>query len=167
MSEAVTVENINVAEVMDREGAKEAAGKLLNAMEAEPAVAKLLEVAETVEDAYAVVKNYLKMKLEDFKVLFNKTVDYFKEAKTALSDEMMDNIVGGSWLGDFWNKYKKAIISTVIVVGAIAASAATGGALAGVAGAVIGGVVGAAGGAGCAIAYNQGGITASANRQLV
>ena len=153
MPEAVTVENINVAEVMDREGAKEAAEKLLDSMEKNPAIAKLLDAAETVEDAYEVAKNYLKMKLEDFKVLFNKTVDYFKEAKTALSDEMMDNIVGGSWFSNFWESSKRSIISTLIVVGATVAGAAIGFAVGGFAGACYGGVAGFYVGATGAAAY--------------
>ena len=144
MAEAVTVENINVAEVMDREGVQEATEKILDSMGKNPVIAKLLEAAETVEDAYEVTKNYLKIKLEDFKVLFNKTVDYFKEAKTELSDEVMNSVVGGSF-GSWWNKWKKAVIATAIVVGVVALGVASGGVALGLIGATASTVLGTVG----------------------
>ena len=144
MAEAVTVENISVAEVMDCEGVQEATGKLLDSMKKNPAVAKLLDAAETVEDAYEVAKNYIKMKLEDFKVIFDKAVDYFKESKAELSDEILDSVVGGS-LGSWWNKWKTAVIATAIVVGIAALSVASCGTALGVIGATASTVLGTVG----------------------
>ena len=126
MAEAVTVEELNVAEAMGREGMSETTGKLLSAIEENPVVSKLLNAAETIEDAYDVVKNYVVLKFEDFKVLFNKTMDYFKESKMALDDKVLDNVAGGGWFSDIWNKYKKEIVCAVIVIGCTAVGALAG-----------------------------------------
>lgn len=144
MSEAITVENVDVAKVMSAEGASEAVARLQDLMEANPAVKKLMEAAQTVEDMYEIAKEYIEVKLEDFKVLWNKTVDYFKESKTALPDEMMDSVVGGWSFSGFFNKWKKEIIATTIAVGCMAAGIVVGAALGGWVGAAAGALAGAA-----------------------
>ncbi len=142
MSEAITVENVNVAQIMSVEGTHEAVDKMVAIIEENPVTKKLMEAAETLEDMYAVTKEYMEMKFEDFKVLFNKTVDYFKESKTELPDEVMDNVVGGWSLGSFVNKWKRQIIATCILLEGVATGVLVGAAVGGPAGAVAGAFVG-------------------------
>ena len=143
MAEAVTVENINIAAIMDSEAGKKAEAKLTEVMEANPVVSKLVKAAETVEDVYQIAKEYFTMKFEDFKVLFERTVNYFKESRTELSDEVLNNVVGGWSFSSFWNEYKEKIIKTAFVVACAAAGAAIGVMTGGLGGALLGGVVGA------------------------
>ncbi len=152
MANTITAENVDISQVMGADGAAEAVETVGKLIEANPVSKKLLEAAETVEDAYEVFKNYVKMKWEDFKVVFEKTVDYFKAPKAALSDEMLDGVVGGSW-GDFWNKYKHVIIRASIVVGCVAGGIAIGALTGGAAGAAVFGLLGAVAGIGGVLAY--------------
>ena len=146
MAEAVTVENINIAAIMESEAGKKAEAKLTEVMESNPVVSKLVKAAETVEDAYQIAKEYFTMKFEEFKVLFDRTVNYFKESKAELSDEVLDNVVGGWSFSGFWNEYKEKIIKTAFVVACAAAGVAIGVMTGGLGGALLGGVVGALGG---------------------
>ncbi len=141
MEKVLTVENISVEKAVNYAGAKEALDKIWELIEANPVSMKLLEAAETVEDMYEIAREYVAMKLEDFKVLFDKTLDYFKEPKAALSDEVMDAVVGGGW-SEWWNKKKHAVLRTAIFVGCIVAGAAIGAATGGAAGAIVFGLVG-------------------------
>ncbi len=156
----VAAADINVAAVMSREENQSAVEQLKAAMEANPAVNQMLEAAQSVEEMYAAVKEYISLKLEDFQVLFDKTVEFFKGPKVQLEDDMMECVAGGWSLSGFWNKYKRAICATVVVAGIAAIGAAagvvvgvtaamlaggslvTGGAIGG----AIGGVIGAIGG---------------------
>ncbi len=138
----LTVENVSVAKVMANEKAQEAAEKLRAAMEANPEDNALMEAAQNAEDMYAVAKKYVKMKLEEFKVLFQKAVDYFKEDKVQLKDEMLDSVAGGWSFSSFWNDYKKQIVACVVCVGCIVAGAAIGAATFGIGGALAGAVIG-------------------------
>ena len=147
MAEAVNFENVDIAAIMENEAFKEVEEKLTEKMEENPVVTKLMEAAQTVEDAYQVVKEYVTVKLEDFKVLFDRTVNYFRESKTALSDEVMEAVVGGGWFSDFWNNHKKQIIRACVIIGAGVVGAAVGVLTGGAAGAFALGVLGLAGGA--------------------
>lgn len=143
----IAMENVNVAEIMEQAEAKASVEKLQAAMEANPVVNQLLEAAETVEDMYQVAKEYITIKFEEFKVLIDKTVDYFKGPKVQLDDDVMDCVVGGNWFADFWNKHKKTIVTVAIVAGFVAVGAVAGGflgvaALGGVGGAIAGAVAG-------------------------
>ncbi len=152
MANTITAENVDVAKIMSTAGADEALAKVGEIIDANPVSKKLLEAAQTVEDAYQVFKAYVEMKFEDFKIVFEKTVNYFKEPKAALPDEVMDQVVGGGW-SDFWNKYKHKIIRASIIVGCAVAGIALGALTAGAAGAVVVGFVGAVVGVGGVIAY--------------
>lgn len=152
MTNTITAENVDVAKIMSVEGSAEALEKVGEIIDANPVSKKLLEAAQTVEDAYQVFKDYVKMKWEDFKIIFEKTVDYFKEPKAALPDEVMDQVVGGGW-SDFWNKYKHKIIRASIIVGCAVAGIAVGALTAGAAGAVVVGFVGTIVGIAGVIAY--------------
>ncbi len=136
-------EEIDVAQVMAQDGAEEAAKKVEEIMSADPKVGALMEAAKTVEDAYEAVKTFLKVKWEEFKVVFQKTVDYFKEDKMALDDEVLNSVAGGSW-GNFWEKCKKALAAVTVVACIAGGAAIIGFDVAGPIGAAIGAVVGAA-----------------------
>ena len=114
------VADVNVTEILSNEENKSTIEKLRVALEENPAVQKLMEVAETAEDVYGIVKNYIKVKLEDFKVLYEKTLNFYKEAKVALDDEILDAVAGGGWWSNFWEKHKAGIITAAIFVGCVA-----------------------------------------------
>ncbi len=141
MAEVLTVENVNVAKMLSVEGAEKSVNDMVAAMEANPVVEKMLEAAQSVEDMYHVVKEYLAMKLEDFKVLFDKTVDYFKETKAALTDDVLDNVVGGGFW-DFVSRWKKQIVASTVLIGSVVEGALIGAAIGGPAGAACGAFVG-------------------------
>ncbi len=140
---AIDVEKINVAEILDREESKAQSEHLLAAFEANPAAMKVLEAVETVEDAYQIVKHAAKVTLEQFKVIFDKTVNYFKEDKVALEDETLDYVAGGNWFSETWNKWKKQIVMGATIVACTAIGIAVGAALGGLEGALMGGCAGA------------------------
>ncbi len=137
MSE-VAVENINVADILGVEGATEKVEQVKAALEADPEVSLLVKAAETVEDVYEIVKRYSKATLEQVKVLFEKTVDYFKETKAILADEVLDNVVGGWSLSSWWNKNKAFIVGGVVLVACVAVGTVVGAVTGGVAGAMVG-----------------------------
>lgn len=141
---AIDVEKINVAEILDREESKAQSEHLLAAFEANPAAMKVLEAVETVEDAYQIVKHAAKVTLEQFKVIFDKTVNYFKDDKVALEDETLDYVAGGSgWFSQVWNKWKKQIVMGATIVACTVAGIAIGAAVGGLEGALMGGCAGA------------------------
>ncbi len=148
-----------MAKLIENEEAVKAAEKMQAALEADPEVSVLMKAAETVEDVYEIIKRFSKATLAQVKVLFDKTVDYFKESKAELSDETLDNVVGGWSLSSWWNKNKAAIVGWTVfgvccAVGVIAGAATFG--LGGAAvGLVMGGVVGGLGGAALGISINE------------
>ncbi len=147
MADALTVENVNVAQIMSVEGAHEKVEQLVAVMEENPAVKKLLEAAQSMEDMYHIAKEYVEMKLEDFKVLWDKMVAYYKEEKAALDDDVMDGVVGGWSISGFFHKWKRVIVASCIMVGCMVTGAAIGAACGGIEGAVLGAYAGAAVGA--------------------
>ena len=140
------VEEVNVAELMAKDGAEEAAKKIEELLTVDPEVSALMEVAETVEGAYAAVKKYINLKLEEFKVIFQKAVDYFKEGKEVLDDEVLSAVAGGFSWGDLWNKVKKPLMAVAVFASFVAGGAIIGADVAGPVGAVVGGVIGAVAG---------------------
>ena len=155
--------DVNVAEILSVEENQTYANKIKEAIEKNPVLVKALEVAKTVEEVYGTMKDYVQMKLEDFKVCFEKSMDFFRESKTELPDEVLDAVAGGGWLSNFWNKYKTAIIATAIVAGTIASGGAlglVGGVILsdiamGVAGGLVAGAVGGALGAAKYVVVNS------------
>ncbi len=148
MSDAAVldVEKVNVAEILEREESKAQGKRLLAAFEANPAAMKVLEAVETAEDAYEIVKKVFKLTLEQFKVLFDKTVDYFKGDKAALSDDTLEGVSGGWSLSQWWNENKKMIVTGACVVAGAVAGAVVGACVGGLEGAVIGACAGTIGG---------------------
>ncbi len=143
----IDVEKVNVAEILSREESKAQGEKLLAAFEANPAALEVLEAVETVEDAYQIVKNAVNITLEQFKVLFDKTVDYFKESKAVLDDNTLECVAGGWSLSNWWNQNKKQIVMCTTIVACAAIGIAVGAAIGGLEGALVGGCVGTAAGA--------------------
>ncbi len=150
MSE-IAVENVNVADILGHEEAEAGLEKVKAALEADPEISALMKVADTIEDVYEIVKRFSKATFEQVKVLFKKTVDYLKETKAILSDEVLDNVSGGWFLSDWWHKAKSTVVGTVIMVSCIVAGTVAGACVGGLGGAVCGACVGAL--AGAAIAY--------------
>ncbi len=144
-----SLEEIDVAKIMARDGAEEAAKKVEEIMAADPKVNALMEAAQTAEDAYQAVKTFLKVKWEDFKIVFQKTVDYFKEDKLALDDEVLNSVSGGGW-SEFWNKIKKPLTAVAVVAFMAVCGAVIGFDVAGPIGAAVGAVVGTVAGIGVA-----------------
>ncbi len=145
MSE-VAVENINVADILGNADAEARVATVKAALEADPEVSLLVKAAETVEDVYEIVKKFSTATLEQVKVLFRKTVDYYQEAKAVLSDEMLDNVVGGWSLARFWRENKALIIGGAVFVASVAVGAIAGFCTAGPLGAAAGALGGAAAG---------------------
>ncbi len=142
MSEAA-VESIQVVDILKSDGAEEKVEKVKAALEADPEVSLLLKTVETAEDVFEIVKRYSKATLEQVKEIFQKTVDYYKETKAVVSDEVLDNVVGGSF-SSWWNEWKGAIVGGVVFVACVAAGIGIGAACGGYTGAVIGAIVGMA-----------------------
>ncbi len=151
MSEAI--ENINVVEILEAEGAEEKVEQVKAALEADPEVSVLLKAAETAEDVYEIVKKFSKATFEQVKEIFQKTVDYYKETKAALDDEVLDNVVGGSF-SSWWNRWKSAIVGCVVFVACVGAGVLIGAACGGYTGAIAGAAIGIVAGvvAGSAVA---------------
>ena len=112
--------DVNVAELLNNAENQTYIDQLKEAIGKNEVVAKALEVAETAEEVYSAVKDYIKIKLEDFKVCFEKTISFYKESKSELSDEVMEAVSGGGWWSNFWNKHKAGIITAAIFVGCVA-----------------------------------------------
>ncbi len=143
----IDVNAVNVAEILEKEESKNQVKALQAAFEANPTALQVLEAAQSVEDAYHIAKNFVTLKLEEFKVLFDKTVEYFKSEKAVLNDEVLDTVSGGWSFSDLWNKYKKVIVAASIFVACMATGAVIGAAVGGFAGLVMGAYAGAAVGA--------------------
>ncbi len=139
---AIHVEDVNVAEILEQEEAKSQVQEILAAFEANPAAMKVLEAAQSAADVFEIVKKFAKLKWEEFKVLFDKTVQYFREDKAKLDDETLEQVSGGS-LSSWWNKWKKDIICSVIFFGCLAVGAVAGACLGGFYGGLLGFAAGA------------------------
>ncbi len=125
--------------LMETPGAREDLSRITAAMEADPKASALLDAMHSIEDAYAFVKQYVNVKFEAFKELFTDAVNYFKEDKIALQDEVLDGVVGGFSWSSFWeNKIVKYAAAAVTVCGLAVIGLKAGS----VAGAVVGGPVG-------------------------
>ena len=157
------VADVKIEEIMNAQETKDAVKKIQEALEANTAVNKLMEAAQTVEDMYQAVKEYINMKLDDFKVLCDKTIEYFKSAKTELDDETLECVSGGWSLSGFWNKYKKTICAVVFVACMTIATGGVG-AMGGITAAIVGGAsgIGLGAGIGAAVGVTVGAIAGGA-----
>ena len=116
---------VNMEAMMADAKAKNYIETVQSKMEGNAEVNALLEKAASLEDLFEVAKKYVTMKFEAFKAICHDAFAYFgKEDKVALSDETMEAVVGGGWLGNLWNKCKKVV--TAVAVG-VAAAAVMGG----------------------------------------
>ncbi len=146
---------ISLKEFLDMEKTKETIKQAQEILTGDAETAALIEKAESEEDLYEVFKKYVTIPAQYIKTLLHEVTEYFKADKVALSDETMDNVVGGWSFSNFWKTYKSVIISAAIVVCVVGAVFATGGAAVGVAvggsaaiastsgaGAAVGGLIG-------------------------
>lgn len=152
MADVLTAQNVDVAKFMHVEGMQAEVDKVQVALEENPVTQKLMEAAQTVEDVFQIVKEFAKTTLEDFKLIWDKTLDYFKNEKAELPDEVMDSVVGGWSFSSFWERFKRPIIAVGIVV-AGAAGGAVAGSWAGPVGVAVGAAVGLVVGGVAAAAY--------------
>ena len=138
-------------ELMENETVKKGTADVMAVIEKDPEAMKLIDAADTVEGLYEVTKRYLQIAWEDFKKVFADTMDYLTSAKTALNDEVLDNVVGGWSISGFFNNLsKKTLCVACMVVGAAVAAASatlafTAVAVGGPVGALVGTVVGTLG----------------------
>ncbi len=146
---------ITLKEFLDMEKTKETIKQAQEILTGDGETAALIEKAKSEEDLYEVFKKYITIPARYIKILFHEVTEYFKADKVALSDETMENVVGGWSFSNFWNKYKSLIVTTAVVVCVVGAVFATGGAVVGAAvggsaafattsgaGALVGGLVG-------------------------
>ncbi len=138
MSEVV-IEKIDVAGILSSEGVDEKVEQVKDILESVPEVNVLMKAAETVEDVYEIVKKFSKATFEQVKEIFEQAVDYYKQSKAVLTDEILDNVVGGWSFSQFWSQNKGFVVGAAVFVASIVTGA--------VAGAVVAGPLGAAAGA--------------------
>ncbi len=141
MSE-LTAEKLNVAALMANEEVAKSVETVKKAILEDPETGKLVDAAESIEDVFALVKKFANVTLEQVKVIFNKAVAYYKGAKAALADEVLDNVVGGWSLSAWWNKNKADIVGFTIWGACILGGAIAGAVVGGPGGAWVGGAIG-------------------------
>lgn len=133
----VAAANINVAEMMSYGEIQEAVEELKATLESNPAVGQMIDAAQSLEEMYESMKDYIGMKLEDFKVVFHKAVAFVTGPKTKLEDDMMESVAGGStYLKDYRDFKKSAkgtiqntIIAVALVVGLMVLGSSVGASL--------------------------------------
>ncbi len=162
MSE-IAIENVNVADILGTEQGAEGLEKVKAALEADREMSLLMKAADTLEDVYEIVKKFSTATFEQVKVLFKKTVEYFKGAKAELSDEVLDNVSGGWSFSAWWKEAKATIVSSTIMVSCIVAGTVVGACVGGVGGAMAGAAVGAM--VGGVIAYTTATIMDAVNKK--
>ena len=141
MSE-IAVENVDVAGLLASEGIQEKVEQVKELLKSVPEVDLLMKAAETVEDVYEIVKKFSTATFEQVKVIFQKTWDYYKESKALLTDEILDNVVGGFSFSKLWASCKDVVIGASVFVASIVVGAVAGACIAGPIGAVAGAVCG-------------------------
>lgn len=133
----VAAANINIAEIMNQENIQNAVEQLKETLELNPAIQQMIDAAQSLDEMYMSLKDYISLKLEDFKVVFYKAVEYIVPSKTRLEDDMMDCVSGGGKYLDKYVEFKKdikstlrnTIISVAILAGMLIVGTATGAAL--------------------------------------
>ncbi len=133
----VAAAHINIAEMMSHEDNQNAVEQLKAALEANPAVQQMVDAAQSLEEMYVSLKQHISLKLEDFKVVFYKALEYMVPSKTRLEDDMMDCVSGGGKYLDKYVQFKKdikttlrnTIISVAILAGMLIVGTAAGAAL--------------------------------------
>ncbi len=93
---------------------------LVEAMEKDPVMMKIVDAAKTVEDMYEITKSFIKVTFEDFKKVFHQVTDYFSSDKAVLSDEILDDVVGGWSLSSWFSSNMEKIKCVAACVGGAA-----------------------------------------------
>ena len=109
--------SINVAAIMEDPQSRATIDQIQAAMSSDPIVDKMMKAAQTVEDAYEVVKRYVVIKFEDFKAVCDDMMEYFQGPKVALDDSIMDAVAGGGIWSNVWNVCKIPLMASVIGAG--------------------------------------------------
>lgn len=128
----VAVANIDVAQMMSCEDNQNALEQMKAALDANPALSHMVYAAQSIEEMYESLKEYMSLKLEDFKVVFAKAFAYIVPPKTRLDDDTMDCVAGGGYLHDWKDlqvNIKKAVICAAILAGLLIVGTATGAAI--------------------------------------
>ena len=133
----VAITNIDVAEMMSHEDNQNAVEQMKAALDANPALSQMVYAAQSLEEMYESLNEYMSLKLEDFKVVFDKAFAYIVPSKTILDDDMMDCVAGGGKYLDAWLKLKddirttvkKTVISVAIIAGLLIVGTAVGASL--------------------------------------
>ena len=128
----VAVANIDVAQMMSCEDNQNALEQMKSALDANPALSHMVYAAQSIEEMYESLKEYMSLKLEDFKVVFAKAFAYIVPPKTRLDDDTMDCVAGGGYLHDWKDlqvNIKKAVICAAILAGLLIVGTATGAAI--------------------------------------
>ena len=116
-----------VAALAENPKAKEVLNQLQDLIEKDTVANAIMEKAQDFKDMYEVVKRYVDVKLEQFKSILQDTLEYFSSQKTALSDDVLECVAGGSWFSDAWNWTKrnwKAVVTMTVGVAAAAVGCA-------------------------------------------
>lgn len=122
---------IDMNAIMTNPEAKRELEDFQGRLEALPEIHAMMEAAKSIEDAYEIVKKFVKVKYEFFKEMCMDAWNYFAEDKMALADEALDEVVGGAnWFTRCWEKCKSTII-TVAVLGTCVVAGAVAGAVVG------------------------------------
>ncbi len=100
---------ITFGDMMADEQMQQKMDTLVEAMEKDPVMMKIVEAAKTVEDMYEITKSFIKVTFEDFKKVFRQVTDYFSSDKAALSDEILDDVVGGWSLSNLFGSATEKI----------------------------------------------------------
>ncbi len=109
--------SINVAAIMEDTQSRATIDQIQAAMSRDTIVDKMIEAAQTVEDAYEVVKRYVVIKFEDFKAVCNDMMEYFQGPKVALDDDIMEAVAGGGFWSNVWNVCKRPLMAAVVGAG--------------------------------------------------
>ncbi len=129
---SVAINNIDIAQIMSREDYQNAVEELQAALDVNPAISRMIDTAQSLEEMYESLKEYMSLKLEDFKVVFAKALAYIVPPKTRLEDDTMDCVAGGGYLHDWKDlqvNIKKAAICAAILAGLLIVGTATGAAI--------------------------------------
>lgn len=115
--------SINVAAFMDNAQARADIERIQAMISQDAVMSKLIEAAQTIEEAYQVVTRYATIKFEDFKEVCDGMMAYFQGPKVALDDNIMECVVGGGFWGNLWNKCKTVAVSAAfgLLVGGLVA----------------------------------------------
>ncbi len=87
---------ISFKEFMDLSDVKRDMCELTSVIEDDALAMKMIAAARTVEDLYDISKRFIHMSFTNFQKLFREASAYFSSDKTKLSNDILDDVVGGA-----------------------------------------------------------------------